>query len=29
MIASVADPGGRVVRESFTVPVRLSDLYIG
>jgi hypothetical protein len=29
MIASVADPGGRVVRESFTVPVRLDDLYIG
>lgn len=29
MIASVADPGGRVVRESFTVPVRLNDLYIG
>ena len=29
MIASVADPGGRVVRESFTVPVRLRDVYIG
>ena len=29
MIASVADPGGRVVRESFTVPVRLRDLYLG
>ncbi|MBL8530557.1 MAG: alpha-2-macroglobulin family protein, partial [Hyphomonadaceae bacterium] len=29
MIASVADPGGRVVRESFTVPVRLNDIYIG
>lgn len=29
MIASVADPGGRVVRESFTVPVRLNDVYIG
>ncbi|HRE43488.1 MAG TPA: MG2 domain-containing protein, partial [Terricaulis sp.] len=29
LIASVADPGGRVVRESFTVPVRLRDLYIG
>ena len=29
MIASVADPGGRVVRESFTVPVRLNDIYLG
>ncbi|MBY0564122.1 MAG: alpha-2-macroglobulin family protein [Hyphomonadaceae bacterium] len=29
MIASVADPGGRMVRESFTVPVRLNDVYIG
>ncbi|MBL8538332.1 MAG: alpha-2-macroglobulin family protein [Hyphomonadaceae bacterium] len=29
MIASVADPGGRLVRESFTVPVRLSDTYFG
>lgn len=29
MIASVADPGGRVVRESFVVPVRTRDLYIG
>lgn len=29
LIASVADPGGRLVRESFTVPVRLNDLYIG
>jgi uncharacterized protein YfaS (alpha-2-macroglobulin family) len=29
LIASVADPGGRLVRESFTVPVRLRDLYIG
>lgn len=29
MIASVADPGGRVVRESFTVPVRTRSLYIG
>ena len=29
MIASVADPGGRVVREGFTVPVRLRDVYIG
>ncbi len=29
LIASVADPGGRVVRESFTVPVRLSNRYIG
>ncbi|MBX3429833.1 MAG: alpha-2-macroglobulin family protein [Hyphomonadaceae bacterium] len=29
MLASVADPGGRVVRESFTVPVRLNDVYLG
>ncbi|MBX3510831.1 MAG: alpha-2-macroglobulin family protein, partial [Hyphomonadaceae bacterium] len=29
LIASVADPGGRMVRESFAVPVRLRDLYIG
>ncbi len=29
MIVSVADPGGRQVRENFTVPVRLRDLYIG
>ncbi|MEZ5996323.1 MAG: alpha-2-macroglobulin [Hyphomonadaceae bacterium] len=29
MLASVADPGGRVVRESFVVPVRLGDFYIG
>ncbi|HYD89317.1 MAG TPA: alpha-2-macroglobulin [Vitreimonas sp.] len=29
VIASVADPGGRLVRESFTVPVRLSNLYLG
>jgi alpha-2-macroglobulin len=29
MIASVSDPGGRVVREGFTVPVRTRDLYIG
>lgn len=29
MIASVADPGGRLVREGFNVPVRLSNLYIG
>src|SRR5690606_22317591 len=29
MIASVADPGGRVVREGFAVPVRTRDLYIG
>ena len=29
MIASVADPGGRMVREDFVVPVRLRDLYIG
>lgn len=29
MIASVADPGGRMVREDLVVPVRLRDLYIG
>jgi uncharacterized protein YfaS (alpha-2-macroglobulin family) len=29
MIASVADPGGRVVREGFVVPVRLRDVYLG
>lgn len=29
VVASVADPGGRMVRESFTAPVRLSNLYIG
>jgi len=29
MIASVADPGGRLVRESFTVPVRTNDVYLG
>jgi len=29
IIASVADPGGRLVRESFTVPVRLSNTYLG
>ncbi len=29
MIASVADPGGRMVREDFVVPVRLRDIYIG
>ena len=29
MLASVADPGGRVVRENFTVPVRLNDVYLG
>jgi len=29
VIASVADPGGRMVREDFTVPVRLRNLYIG
>ncbi|HVV32248.1 MAG TPA: alpha-2-macroglobulin [Vitreimonas sp.] len=28
-VASVADPGGRVVRESFTLPARTDDLYIG
>lgn len=29
IVASVADPGGRVVREGFTIPVRLSSSYIG
>lgn len=29
IVASVADPGGRVVRESFSIPVRLSNRYIG
>jgi alpha-2-macroglobulin len=29
IIASVADPGGRLVRESFTAPVRLNDMYLG
>jgi alpha-2-macroglobulin len=29
MTASVADPGGRQVREGFALPVRLRDLYIG
>ncbi|MEJ0060250.1 MAG: alpha-2-macroglobulin [Terricaulis sp.] len=29
LIASVSDPGGRLVREGFDVPVRLSDLYLG
>ncbi len=29
MVVSVADPGGRMVREGFTLPVRLRDLYIG
>ncbi|MES1156853.1 MAG: alpha-2-macroglobulin [Alphaproteobacteria bacterium] len=29
IVASVADPGGRMVKESFTVPVRLSSLYLG
>ncbi len=29
VVASVADPGGRVVRESFQMPVRLSDAYLG
>lgn len=29
ILASVADPGGRMVRESFTVPVRLSNAYVG
>ncbi|MCL4714599.1 MAG: alpha-2-macroglobulin family protein [Hyphomonadaceae bacterium] len=29
VIASVADPGGRLVRESFTAPVRLNTLYLG
>lgn len=29
LIASVADPGGRLVRESFTAPVRLREVYLG
>jgi uncharacterized protein YfaS (alpha-2-macroglobulin family) len=29
IVASVAEPGGRVVREGFAFPVRLSNLYIG
>jgi hypothetical protein len=29
VIASVADPGGRVVREDFVVPVRLNNVYFG
>ena len=29
MIVSVADPGGRMVREAFVAPVRMSDLYLG
>jgi len=29
MIASVADPGGRLVREDFVIPVRLRNIYIG
>src|SRR5262249_53562568 len=29
VVASVADPGGRMVRESFTLPVRTHDLYLG
>ncbi len=29
IVASVADPGGRMVRESFTLPVRLRDVYLG
>ncbi len=29
VLASVADPGGRLVRESFSMPVRLSDVYLG
>lgn len=29
VVASVADPGGRMVRESFTLPVRTRDVYIG
>ncbi|HVY86259.1 MAG TPA: alpha-2-macroglobulin [Caulobacterales bacterium] len=29
VVASVADPGGRMVRESFTVPVRLRNVYLG
>lgn len=29
VVASVADPGGRMVREGFALPVRLSNLYLG
>ncbi|NWG52634.1 MAG: alpha-2-macroglobulin family protein [Hydrogenophilaceae bacterium] len=29
LVASVQDPGGRVVRESFSAPVRLSNRYLG
>ncbi len=29
IVASVADPGGRMVREGFTLPVRLRDVYLG
>jgi len=29
VVVGVADPGGRMVRESFSVPVRLSDVYLG
>ncbi|MES1197562.1 MAG: alpha-2-macroglobulin [Pseudomonadota bacterium] len=29
VVAGVADPGGRMVRESFTVPVRLRNVYFG
>jgi uncharacterized protein YfaS (alpha-2-macroglobulin family) len=29
IVASVAEPGGRVVREGFAFPVRLAGLYIG
>ena len=29
VVASVADPGGRMVREGFSLPVRLSNLYLG
>jgi alpha-2-macroglobulin len=29
IVASVADPGGRMVREGFSIPVRLSSIYFG
>jgi alpha-2-macroglobulin len=29
VVASVAEPGGRVVRESFRIPVRTRDIYLG
>lgn len=29
VVASVADPGGRMVQEGFALPVRLSNLYLG